>query len=285
MRTRLFALFATTSLVAVASGCFVAAHAGVAPSVWLRNLAAWGIGVLLAVGISRLSPEVAFRVAMVLTPLSLLASLLDAGQEGVHRWIPLGAFQVHAAFLMLPAFTVAVAQWAEPFRSRSASRWVWGVALAVQGLLCLQPDASQATAFGVAVLALWIPSRRLRWTRLQPGHGLLVMAAASWFLPDPLAAVPEVEGILVLAQRISPVLAGFCGLSLLASAIVPMMACRKASPNALKAARALSVYFLVCVAMPFVGAFPVPLVGMGVSPIIGLWLGIGALLAVCREDA
>jgi hypothetical protein len=28
----------------------------------------------------------------------------------------------------------------------------------------------------------------------------------------------------------------------------------------------------------------VPLVGMGVSPILGFWLGVGALAAVCREE-
>lgn len=33
--------------------------------------------------------------------------------------------------------------------------------------------------------------------------------------------------------------------------------------------------------MPLLGAFPVPLVGMSMSPIIGFWAGIGALMAVC----
>lgn len=284
MQTRLLAFFLVTSLAAVASGCYVASHAGVAASLWLRNLAAWAVGALVAWGISRVSPEMLLRVAMVLTPLALLASLFSAGQDGVHRWISLGAFRVHAAFLLLPAFTVALARWTHPFGSPAGSRWVWGVALTVQFLLCLQPDASQATALGVAVLALWIPSPRLRWTRLQPGHGLAAMAAAMWFLPDPLAPVPEVEGILELANGISPVLAGVCGLSMLASAIVPPVACRKANPQTHRAARALCVYFLACVAMPFVGAFPVPLAGMGVSPILGFWLGLGALGAVCRED-
>jgi hypothetical protein len=33
--------------------------------------------------------------------------------------------------------------------------------------------------------------------------------------------------------------------------------------------------------MPLFSAFPVPLVGIGMSPIIGFWFGIGALMTVC----
>ena len=29
--------------------------------------------------------------------------------------------------------------------------------------------------------------------------------------------------------------------------------------------------------MPFLGAFPAPLLGLGMSPIIGAWLGVGLL--------
>lgn len=34
--------------------------------------------------------------------------------------------------------------------------------------------------------------------------------------------------------------------------------------------------------MPLVGAFPVPLTGMGMSPILGFWLGIGVLSATTK---
>jgi hypothetical protein len=279
MRTRLLAFFAVTSLVAVASGCYVASHAGVAASLWLRNLAAWAVGALLAWGISRISPEILLRVAMVLAPLALLASLLGAGQEGVHRWIPLRGFQVHAAFLMLPFATVAFVGGAQ-----RRNRWALSAILGTGAVLCLQPDASQATAFAAAMVVVVGRTPHPGRSGVVAALWVGMMAALSWLRPDPLTQVPEVEGILGLAKGISPVLAGICGVSMLASAIVPLVACRKASPHAGKAARALSAYFLVCAAMPFVGAFPVPLVGMGVSPILGFWLGVGALAAVCREE-
>jgi hypothetical protein len=35
---------------------------------------------------------------------------------------------------------------------------------------------------------------------------------------------------------------------------------------------------------PAFGAFPVPLVGIGMSPVVGFWLGAGALAAARRSN-
>ena len=52
------------------------------------------------------------------------------------------------------------------------------------------------------------------------------------------------------------------------------------------AALALSAYFVFSALTPLFGAFPVPLVGIGVSPVIGFWMGAGLLAAIAsREDA
>jgi hypothetical protein len=39
----------------------------------------------------------------------------------------------------------------------------------------------------------------------------------------------------------------------------------------------------VGVAATFVGAFPVPFVGIGVAPILGAWLGAGLLAGLMRR--
>jgi hypothetical protein len=46
---------------------------------------------------------------------------------------------------------------------------------------------------------------------------------------------------------------------------------------------ALAVYCAVVSLAPALGAFPVPLVGMGMSAILGFWLGAGALAAAARR--
>lgn len=53
-------------------------------------------------------------------------------------------------------------------------------------LLYLQPDASQSTAFALAI-GLQQPLT-------------LAIAALAWTRPDPLLPVPEVEGIIALAH-------------------------------------------------------------------------------------
>ncbi|MDZ7637751.1 MAG: hypothetical protein U5J83_05805 [Bryobacterales bacterium] len=276
--SKLLLAYAVASFIAVASGCFIAAQVGLGVSLWLRNLAAWAIGAVLAVAISRISLEIVVRTAMVLTPLALLASLLGAGQQGVHRWISLGAFQLHPAFLLLPLATLAFAG-----AVGSGRLWAQSAMLVTATALYLQPDASQATAFAAAMLVALGGTQFRPMSAVATGLGVAGIAALSWFRPDPLAPVAEVESILSLAQTISPVLAVCCALFLLASAIVPWAVCRNANPAASAAARALSTYFLVCAAMPFVGAFPVPLLGMGVSPVLGFCLGVGALAASCKH--
>jgi hypothetical protein len=60
---------------------------------------------------------------------------------------------------------------------------------------------------------------------------------------------------------------------------------REGSPDARIAGGALSLYFLICAFMPFVGAFPVPLVGVGLSPVLGAWVALGALASMMRVRA
>ena len=96
--------------------------------------------------------------------------------------------------------------------------------------------------------------------------------------PDPLNPVPEVEGILQLAFAVSPALAGGGLISLLAFSASPawMM---WGNPKSRLTGEALSLYLFVAAVMSFMGAYPVPLVGVGVSSVLGSWLAIGALLA------
>lgn len=249
--------FTIASFLAVGAGCFVVASPGLSA----RNAAAWAIGAALAFAIARLRSPHFFSALLLLTPLALLLTQLQAGQSGVHRWIALGPLTWNAAFLFLPAATVAIA-------ARSNSRWSGGAALLIALALYLQPDASQATAFAAAmILTLFSTPARLLAT---------LVAALTWLRPDPLQPVPEVEGIVELARSVSLASAILSVASLAAATLAPLAA----PPVLRRPALALSIYFVTCALMPLAGAFPVPLVGMGMSPIIGFWLGIGALFSM-----
>jgi hypothetical protein len=257
-----------------------ARSAGVGSGVWSRNAGAWVIGAVSAALVARIRPSTLFRAVMLITPLALAIGLFSAGQSGVHRWIVLGPLTWNVAFLLLPAAAVAFTA-----TTRSGLRWTLWAALAIQVELCLQPDASQATAFAAAAIAALGTTRSPSRNPIAATLFFGIAAVLAWFRPDPLSPVPEVEDIVKLAAAQSAAMAAFCIASLAAVTASPFWGSNHANRDTRPPAIALCAYFLICSLMRIFGPFPVPVVGMGMSPIIGFWLGIGALMSVCNSAA
>ena len=267
-------MFGVLSLITVAIGCGVAHANGVPVGVWVRNPASWVTGALAGALMLRVAGD---RVAvgwLLAAPFGLAASFAGAGQFGVHRWFDIGPLHINAAQVLLPPAIVALAL---PGRGPARA----GIAAVIMALLVAQPDASQATAFGGALFGLIGASALPR--RLRVGAMIAVGAAVSvsWMRPDPLQPVPEVEEILRLAWDLSPFAALAAGTALLATvcafALFP-------AGRAQGGPRALGAYAVLSALMPLLGPFPVPLVGMAMSPIVGLWLGAGLLAAQARRQ-
>jgi hypothetical protein len=100
----------------------------------------------------------------------------------------------------------------------------------------------------------------------------------SFVRQDTLAPVPEVEGIVGIATTMSPALGALAVLSLAGAVLAPLTVIR--SPQAY----ALTTYLAICALAPEFGAFPVPLVGMGVGPIFGAWFGFGTLMGMAHPS-
>lgn len=271
---RFLAGFTLLSLAAVAIGCAVAATHGVSAGSWARNLASWLAGGAIAwvAAARRLRPSWILLIA----PLTLAATLLNAGQEGVHRWIDVGPLHVNVAAVLLPAAVVALA-------ARPATRWHWLAAAGMLGLLVLQPDASQAAALGAGMLVVLASLNAPALVRAGGAAATVLAVVAASIRPDPLAPVPEVEGIIGLAWASSPVVAAVAVALLATAALSPLWLARR-RPSFTPAA-ALAACCCVQTLAPAFGAFPVPLVGVGMSPILGFWLGAGALAAVHRFES
>lgn len=269
-------LFGATSLAAVAVGAFVSASSGVPAAIWARNLAAWAIGGVAGTAIAATFRPAFLPVALWAAPVGLAASLLSRGLQGVHRWIDIGPVHCNTAMLLLPGAVVALGMLA------GERAWAWAAAVASLGLLAAQPDASQATT--LALVAVLIVVATVRRPILR---GALIAAAAfaaafAWLRPDPLQPVPEVEGIIGLAWRLSPAVAGLACLLLGALAAVASVGLRSSPPALRLSGLALSLYFLLWAMAPALGAFPVPFVGMGLGPILGAWLGVGLLAGLLK---
>lgn len=270
---RLFLTYGLLSLAAVALGAAVCAMSGVPTGSWLRNLIVWPIGLLLAGGLARLAREGTAAGLLVAGVLILGASLAGGPQEGVRRWLDIGPLHINVALVVLPLVVVALSRTVR-------SRWSWGLAFAGQAVLVAQPDASQATAFGAALIVLAVrapASRPVRFCLILLAGGL---SAISWLRPDPLEAVAEVEEIVAMAYGASSLLAGLAVLLIAATAATPALATRGTPAG--DAGLALSAYMLIAAAVTVFGAFPMPLLGVGMSPILGFWLGVGLLAARLR---
>jgi len=277
-QVRLLAGFGLVSLATVALGAWVCAESGVAAGSWLRNLVAWGVGAGLAAGLAFAGGRpLSLGIAIVAAPLALAATFLNPDQEGVHRWIDLGPVHANAAMLVLPAMVVGLGGLA------GDRLWPWAAVIGAMSLLVFQPDASQALALAGAAGLVAALTVRLTGARLTILALIAGLAAVAWVRPDPLDPVPEVEAMVGLAFGRSPLAgAGLLAL-LLAVAAAPVLAGRPADPPVRIAGWALGLCLLVWAVAPFLGAYPVPFAGVGMSPIVGAWLGVGLLAGMARR--
>lgn len=273
----LVAVLGGLSLAAVIAGVVVCHLSGVPAAVWMRNLAAWGVGAVAGCCLWRGGAFV-FPAVLGLAALLVGASFIGPEQSGVHRWINAGPVSLNVAMMMLPAALVALA-WLGRGRV-----WPWGLALAIVAALAMQPDRSQATAFGAGVIWLVLRSPQAMWVRAAAICVVVIAVVVAWLRPDPLLPVPEVEEILLLAYRVTPVLAVAAFAFLLAFSLAPGALTLRAGPVVRHAGEALSICLLISAAMPFVGAYPVPLVGVGMSPVIGAWLATGVLACLVLAE-
>lgn len=262
-------LFGIASLVAVAVGCWTADRSGVPVGLWGRMLVAWLLGLCLALAMARVRMTKRWQPAAFagIIMVGLLACFVDPGLQGVHRWLVIGPVRINVAALTLPMLVVLLGQ-----HGRAV--------LAVFPILLLvaQPDASQASALAAAAVCLLPLGDRSRASLAVAGV-LAALVTAAWFRPDPLPRLPEVEGIVALGWQQSPLVAILGVVALGVAMLAPVLAGFRPGD---RVAAALAAYLAVTALAPAIAAFPVPLIGLSVSPVIGFWLGIGALVSARR---
>lgn len=272
-RPGLIGLFGAASLVAILAGCWTAAQHGIPVTLWGRGIVAWVVGLAIALVLRRSPPLTSDRAAALLAATGvvlLLACFIDPGLDGVHRWIVAGPVRINVASAILPFLIVML----------SGRRWAPVALLMVMVLLVLQPDASQASAVSIAGICL-LASGKKSGIALGAAAALSVFAILAWFRPDPLTSVAEVEGIIALAWDRAPIVAVIAVGALAVAVATPLLGGVRSRDAA---AAALAGYMAFTAFAPAIGAFPVPLVGLTISPVIGFWLGIGALAQRRRSN-
>ena len=282
---RPLALLLAAPIATCVLGLVVQRHHGVGSAHLALGLGALVVAVLVAALLAALGRRRLDRAAPVLTALALVLlalSLVDPGLQGVHRWLALGPVRLHASSLASPLVLAA----AVALAGRGAGPWAAAAFAIAQAIHGVQPDAGQSTALALgiaAALATWAMPTRLRVLALAITAASIVPA---WRAADPLAPVPEVEGIVTLAaelgrpvQLLAIVLLALVPLTLRSGGRASMTIRSHEDAGSRVLCNALSAYVAGIVLVPALGDFPVPLLGWGVSPVLGVALCVGWVAA------
>jgi cell division protein FtsW (lipid II flippase) len=218
-------------------------------------------------------------VAAAAALLMLASTLLNPGVDSVRRWISLGPVQLHAGFVALPVLIILASAIARSENSRAS--WIAAASIMIAAaVLVFQPDVSQAIAFATANLVVLVQRRsqsRIDWIAAAVCFGASALALSK---PDPLEPVPYVEGIVRLAASSG---GAWLGAAIVALMLLPLpFVVDSVKHRDHHEGLGLAAYFVtVCIAA-FVASFPMPILGYGLSPLLGYFVALGW---VVRTDA
>jgi len=264
-------------LPAIGIGAFVTQQNELPIGAFVPNFLGVLLGIPLAIGLASRKPIRTTRAAngVLAVALCILAStLLFPDIEGVRRWLLFGPIRLNASQFLAPLLI-----W---ICSLMLDRRTIFPAISILLLHYFQPDAGQATALALSlcVLSFSISGVAFYWRALS-ALGALAVASFTWRQPDPLEAIPHVEGILHLATSEGPamILMSVCaGLLLFLPPIQTFRAQTRVS-------LAMITYWATAFLVTELGNFPVPIFGAGAASVLGWYVMCGLLWSAPKLDS
>lgn len=221
----------------------------------------------------KLSNKKSFGFIVPITIILLVITFFDSGSDSVHRWVAIGPIKLNVASIMLPILII------ELWRILKVFNWWYSmiITIFVSILLALQPDASQITGFVVPMSILLLSKANKSIIRYSLIFLLFLFPIISWIYIDSLPPVDYVEEIILMVKVISRVwfMIGIGSLGLLPLPFIIFPA-----KNYRLLSMCLGFYFIIILMSTLFGNFPVPLMGYGISPIIGYFVAITWLVKV-----
>lgn len=266
-------------LPAILLGVFTMWQSNIPQTIWLGNFI-----VLIIAGVSsyfflskknriNTNSSVIFIVGITL----LLLTFIDNGIGNIHRWVSIGPIKLNIGSLVLPILLIELG------KALNFKNW-WLLALLTLGIITLllfQPDASKTTAFAIASIIL-LKKNAVKNVQFYV-LGLPILASIlAWYILDNLPSVDYVEEILHMTKKIGVV---WFILSVLSLAILPLPFFFFKTGINRTIFISLGAYFSIVLLSTLFGNFPVPLLGYGISPIIGYAIAITWMIKNTEAEA
>ncbi len=210
------------------------------------------------------------RYNQLLLPAAICALILtfaNQGMEGVHRWISIGAVKLNVAMIVLPMILLELYK---VLKIRGLA-YAGASAFIILLVLFFQPDASQLTGFAIPMMIMLSLNTRSKKTRFLITGVSVLFIVLSWIRLDHLPPVDYVERILMMVADM-----GFIWFvsGIISLAILPAPFLLLPPRNAVSVSRYIGCYYLIILLSTLFGNFPVPLMGYGISPIVGYYLSL-----------
>lgn len=263
------------ALPSVIVGAIAMKFHGIPQMIFGQNVAcliiAWLV-TCVAISIKHKTKKSNSLIVMVFISLVIyLLTYIDGGIGGVHRWISIGPIRLYVSSILLPIFIVQL--WT--LFSVKSELLAIVITIIVSIMLFLQPDASQLTAFVVTMIIIIISKVNSSVLRHIITMLLVTLVILSWIFLDSLPAVPYVEEIVKMVYNMG-ILWFILGIASLALLPLPFILL---APKSFKLLYwCVGLYFIIVIISTWFGNFPVPLMGYGVSPIIGYFAAITWLI-------
>jgi len=242
---------------------------GVSSNIWLQNLLIWLLGTVFGFIYLTRSKEKHSSKGNLLHTIVIVAlivsPLLFHRLDGIHRWLHLGPINIYIASIILPLLIIHV--WKLAINHHEFH--VIGVTVLVLIILLFHPDAGQTTALACALAIILWKKISNSWLKLITLAFIIAVVVISWIFLDELAGVPYVEHIIFLVADLGKTWF-FLGILSLALLLFPFLIFSKATIVSLS----LGIYFFIMMIVTYFGNFPMPVMGYGISPVIGYLISI-----------
>ena len=256
-------------LPAIFLGTLAMISYGVTSSIWIQNLIIWIVGTVLGSVFIIKNKKKNISIGNFSYPIILVALLVlpfwFSDLDGVHRWLSFGPINLYIASIILPLLIIHL--WKLALNNRE--HYVIGLTFITLVILLFHPDAGQLTAFACATAIILWKKISNRMIKLLSITLIVAFGIVSWVFLDDLAPVPYVEHIIFLVADLGNFwfILGVLSLLLL---VCPFFFYGEKNIISLS----LGVYFLMMMIVTLFGNFPMPIMGYGISPIIGYLIAI-----------